>query len=150
MTTQLKARQDTFDLVAFKLIQQGGPASARGGGACRYRTPEGKRCAAGHLIPDAEYHPDQEYKKASTVACLPNYYGNLAGCTTSPTLAALANYVGGAFLDDLQAAHDDAAARSLPHYTDDAWLAEWRDNMRALAERYGLDASILTWRESVA
>ena len=40
-------------------------------GSCRYRTPEGLKCAAGCLIPDAEYNPEFEGSCWATIA--PNF-----------------------------------------------------------------------------
>lgn len=57
-------RQDVFDAVAEHLIQQGKAAvsakSPDGFEYCRYRTPDGCKCAVGALIPDNAYDPGIE------------------------------------------------------------------------------------------
>lgn len=42
--------QEVFDWVAYNLLRQNEQASVDG--RCRYITPDGKRCAAGFLLPD--------------------------------------------------------------------------------------------------
>lgn len=50
--------QETFDTVARHLLTQ----RMRSGtfGACLYRGRDGRKCAAGCLLPDEEYHPSME------------------------------------------------------------------------------------------
>lgn len=49
-------KQETFDRVVQHLRQQAAKAEDSNGG-CMYRTPDGKRCAVGALIPDELYRP---------------------------------------------------------------------------------------------
>ena len=51
--------QETFDTVAKHLLTQG-QRSTDGANTCRYRGSEGRKCAAGVLIPDAVYVDDME------------------------------------------------------------------------------------------
>ena len=51
--------QEAFDLVATKLLDQDGP-SVQVDGVCRYRSDDGRRCAAGWLISDVYYHKTME------------------------------------------------------------------------------------------
>lgn len=51
-------RQEMFNHVATKILEQGGPAWSVQG--CVYRTADGKKCAAGWLIPDELYKTDME------------------------------------------------------------------------------------------
>ena len=53
------ARQRVFDLVLNALRCQG-EASLSEKGGCAYRSPDGNKCAIGHLIPDSLYRPDLE------------------------------------------------------------------------------------------
>ena len=46
-----------LDTVEKELIKQGGP-SANEAGMCLYRSPEGRKCGVGVLIPDELYTPD--------------------------------------------------------------------------------------------
>lgn len=54
--------QQVFDRVARHLLTQGEKATAFSRLACMYRTDTGLKCAAGCLIPDAEYYDNLEYK----------------------------------------------------------------------------------------
>ena len=50
--------QETFDQCVAHLRRQKVPAIE--GAKCLYRTTDGKKCAAGYFIPDAEYDPVME------------------------------------------------------------------------------------------
>ena len=50
--------QDAFDISTRGIIAQGGFAVR--GESCRYRMSDGKKCAAGQLIPDEHYDPKIE------------------------------------------------------------------------------------------
>lgn len=55
--------QQTFDMVVNGLRSQGNFGLTKGDRenySCRYRTPEGFKCAAGMLIPDDQYDPNME------------------------------------------------------------------------------------------
>ena len=53
--------QTTFDTVARHLLTQGRQARRDINSlSCMYRAPNGDRCAAGCLIPDADYNPQFE------------------------------------------------------------------------------------------
>ena len=56
----MPSRQETFETVVKHLIRQGKKAEVVGSLSCRYRTPDGLKCAAGCLIPDSEYSPSFE------------------------------------------------------------------------------------------
>lgn len=62
--------QEIFDTVALHLLTQNAPAKTTDG-ACLYRAPDGKKCAAGCLIPDHLYTPKIEHMGLS------NLLGNL-------------------------------------------------------------------------
>lgn len=49
-------KQEVFDKVVRGLASQGYQTSMRGG-TCKYRGEGGRKCALGHLIPDALYVP---------------------------------------------------------------------------------------------
>ena len=51
-------RQETFDLVIQKMIEQGEKCSERD--QCLYRGLQGRKCAAGVLIPDCYYEQSME------------------------------------------------------------------------------------------
>lgn len=55
---KLGTHQETFDKVATHLITQ--RAASRDYSGCRYRGPDGLKCAVGCLITDEYYHPGIE------------------------------------------------------------------------------------------
>ena len=66
MITLPKTLQEIFDIVAEHLMQQGRRSDKDS--TCRYRGPDGLKCAAGILISDEEYHPDMEERSWSTLS----------------------------------------------------------------------------------
>lgn len=59
-------KQETFDMVVAHLRKQGVPAVD--GYVCKYRTPDGLKCAAGCLIPDGMYDESIELCRADDPA----------------------------------------------------------------------------------
>lgn len=57
-----KREEEIVRLIAQRILDQGGAAVtyAYGGGMCRYRTDDGKKCAVGGFIPDELYNPSIE------------------------------------------------------------------------------------------
>lgn len=51
--------QGIVDHVSAAIVEQGAP-SQKASGMCMYRGPNGRKCAAGHLIPDELYHEGLE------------------------------------------------------------------------------------------
>lgn len=58
-------RQQIFDTVVSKLLIQG--QNSVDEVVCRYRGPEGRKCAIGHLIPDELYNPDFETRSIDMI-----------------------------------------------------------------------------------
>lgn len=115
-----KTPQQIFDECVEHLARQGRPAVD--GGGCRYRTEGGDMCAFGIFIPDDAYRPEFEGCKASQIidrGSLPSYMA--------------ANR---ALFDQLQWAHDANSKRDLV-----VWLDNLPIRLRAVAERFDLDAS---------
>ena len=123
--------QEIFDTVATHLFTQGeragifvdedddsGPEFE-----CRYRTPQGAKCAVGVLLPDEVYDPGME---GSSVQ------GICEGSFQVPSWIASTL----SLLMDLQHVHDEP----LSWYNDKSML----DDLRIIADRYGLDAGVLT------
>lgn len=117
--------QETFDFVVAKLREQGEPAFVvhddRSGGACRYQLPDGRRCAAGHLMGD-----DAPMNNPNTLYALVH-----EGVVERPR-----------FMDlvlTMQGAHDRPALGLL---TGHAWARECAERMIALANRYDSGPSI--------
>lgn len=63
--------QEIFDFAVNHLRTQGVPSVTPGDmGQCRYRGPNGTKCAFGAFISDAEYSPDMEGKTVFTLSRL--------------------------------------------------------------------------------
>lgn len=70
--------QEIFDTVVTGLFEQGGPSMDKYG-ACMYRGCNGRKCAAGWLIPDDLYDPSIEGNSAERV--LPLMFGKAPAWT---------------------------------------------------------------------
>ena len=121
-------KQEIFNIVATKLLEQGKPCSVNG--ICRYRYNE-MRCAVGHLLNDDQL--DQIIGlQGETVNALITYKGNVVPAYF---------HVEKIFLRALQTAHDvPARVDSNP----DTWLESWKTYMQHIASEYKLDASLVT------
>lgn len=123
----MKTQQEVFDFVVKALVEQGRPAWDPKQRMCMYRTPDGCKCAAGHLIPDESYKPSFERKSIDAVV--------LRG-----VVAAIG--VEGHLLYRLQRAHDQAAEEAaravIPR-----WLQGWAHNMRVVALTFNLSPALL-------
>lgn len=121
-------RQEMFDKAARGVIAQGGPSGVRRFNAiyCKYRGPNGRKCAIGHLIEDDE--------AAET----------LDACSVAQTVGALArrgflfSVKDADFLQRIQSAHDIAALSD-----DERFIREFREAMRGIAARYDLSPAVL-------
>lgn len=60
-------RQETFDIAVTGVLGQGGQ-SIHEEGHCVYRNEKGRKCAAGHLIPDDRYDESLEYASVCEIA----------------------------------------------------------------------------------
>jgi hypothetical protein len=133
----LRTKQEVFDYVAIKLIEQ--DRASMFGTDCQYRTPDGCRCAAGWLIPDDEYSAEMEGELVWEVA------------TRSPTLNQLERSFGEVFLQQLQSAHDgghwypggNPTDLTLWPNRDPDWLGSFKARMRIVAQNHGLNAEVL-------
>lgn len=130
-------QQQIFNTVALGIRKQGGPSlgfdPTQSGTekVCLYRGANGRKCAAGHVIPDAEYRPAME--------------GTRIGAIWGPQDEDAA-----ALLRDLQSAHDNAAMQWNPvtpltrdphqvEVSDEQFLGDWRQRMIRIAEQYELN-----------
>jgi len=113
--------QELFDFVVSSVIKQGGPSVALTNGQieCLYRSPEGRKCAVGFLIPDDKYTPACEshlprwLRRKGFIENISDYQLNM--------------------IDRLQYAHDEASAGefidtflSLCKRTASAFYLEWK------------------------
>lgn len=102
-------KQEMFNKVWLGLQAQGWKQSIIGT-TCRYRGPEGLKCAVGHLIPDDKY---QSYWESSSIAYLIGRFPLLLGMQLTEEDME--------FLEHLQRAHDQNAIR---HQFDENGKAE--------------------------
>jgi hypothetical protein len=122
-------RQDLFDVIAWNLLRQNAKATAPDGVKCRYRAPDGKRCAIGWIMPDDVYSEALEYRGVPDVATVlmgTEYGGDYARF--------LDRHIG--MLNDFQEMHDARQPREWPVY------------LRAIAQRHGLNANTVDHYEN--
>lgn len=105
--------QDIYDFVANHLLTQGSPALDKNGD-CVYRTQDGRSCAVGCLIPDANYHDDMEFRG---VAVLAEQFRKFLPDFISANVP---------FLINLQSLHDNTPPQM------------WREGLADLAAKYDL------------
>lgn len=110
-------RQRIYDIVKDGLIKQGGFSMRCG--MCAYRGANGRKCAAGLFIDDADYEEGFEGK---AICKLPRHVFGLAETEFQ-------------FLAELQKIHDDAALLSGL-----GGFIGWAAHMTALTKKYGLEA----------
>ena len=82
--------QEMFDIAARGIIAQGGPSVSNGG--CRYRSANGRRCAAGFFLTDEVYNVEMEGHNAAFV------FNDVEGFNSNDRI----------FLRKLQRVHDNA------------------------------------------
>lgn len=105
--------QQIYDTALFGLRRQGAASVNESG--CLYRGDEGRKCAVGMLIPDADYEFSMEQQCSSLL--LSKY----------PRLAYLREHR--ALLELLQDAHDDYLTTS---------VEDWEHEMQVIAAHLGL------------
>lgn len=71
--------QEVFTTVKNHLLTQNAKSGVPdlfipSGFSCKYRDPEGRKCAAGVLIPDSEYNPDWEGRLSHVVPYILNNF----------------------------------------------------------------------------
>lgn len=132
-------QQETFDFVVGAIVAQGGP-SCNDMGYCRYRTSDGRKCAAGHCIPDEVYNPEFEGCTAGP--------GHLAAASlASHPVARLRQAIADAGHDpdlvyQLQKAHD-ASTHDFGHRrTDEEFLVEFKLKATRVAALFGLNTGV--------
>ena len=149
-------RQEMFDFVATKLIEQGGPAN-NVDGSCRYRTDKGRKCAAGWLIEDKFYDPRMENLSISAMQMSTDggwRENQIERCDHPESLLYFGLIDSGVSPDDiefvgqLQQAHDQPVTSLYKRgygegSTDERWLITWREQMHFVAQREGLSPAVL-------
>lgn len=119
--------QETFDQAVLGVLEQGGPslrAAINGKMDCAYRGEDGRKCAAGHLIPDSWYRAGME--------------SIVAKSDTPAGMALLQLGHSLSLVHRLQAAHDDAALLPSRRVTDNEFLARFCAEVHELASKENL------------
>lgn len=111
-------RQYLFDIAWQHMNAQGAPS--RHDGVCRYRSPDGKSCAAAPFI--ISYSEELE---GNPWDCVAHYWPERID-----TAALQESY----FVTELQDCHDNAVSFADP----DGYMTRYRHFMRGLAAKYGL------------
>lgn len=115
-------KQKVYDKVARHLLTQNEKAVLEEN-MCRYRTPDGRKCAVGCLIPDDVYHDSIEGDTVRRLLC--------SARDISTVLRQNLSYeVHGELLSALQTLHDESEVRT------------WRKGLREIAVTFDLDDSI--------
>ena len=109
--------QEAFDISTRGIISQGGPSM--NGESCVYRARDGKKCAAGWLLPDSEYKPEMDGKKMTSRA--------IEFFVKSGVLS---------LIDSLQLAHDEASGLS-------PFWSYWKKRLQEIAIAYKLNPAVL-------
>jgi hypothetical protein len=115
-------KQETFDIVARHLLTQNakawGPYDSDIGPTqgCVYRDADGRKCAAGCLIPDDVYRPRLE--------------GEIADGQVMRAIL-------------IDHGHEPGFVRSLQHVHDDYVAEEWPHKLRIMADRNGLSSEVV-------
>ena len=117
---------DTQQILNFcvkKIVEQGGPSMDQSD-SCRYRGPNGAKCAIGHLIGDDEYLPAFE---GNTVLALSRNYSDIKFKNFDLTDCEVR-----ILLVQLQEAHDRAAYETA--YDSSTFLAEFEKRIGWMME----------------
>jgi hypothetical protein len=105
--------QQVFDQVATHLLKQKRRSEGKGSGLCAYKSENGRKCAAGCLISDAEYKPEFEgnnWREMISRHKVPAYHEEL--------------------ILTLQSLHDKVPP------------PEWCEGLRKIAKTYDLKATV--------
>lgn len=124
--------QEILNKVVAHMREQGRQSNTAGpGSSCRYRSPDGARCAVGCLIPDDIYNPGIEGRSVNSAA-------------VQMLLMDLGLQQHKSLLISLQGAHDwawgsheedgDTDFKPVP-----PWMQIFEHRARGLAKRYGLE-----------
>lgn len=134
---QVYTMQQAFDTAARGVIEQGGPAMNMEA-TCQYLNEDGLKCGVGHLLPDDKTRKDWDLSVGAIVDLADD--DELWPAAMAPKLeAAGLTGLSRRFLEDLQKAHDNPANKFSSNY-----LADFRQNMRDLAEKWELDPKVVS------
>ncbi len=127
-----RSLQNIFDTVAEHLLIQSEKSIL--GGSCAYRGEDGRRCAIGVFIPDEYYDESME---GITLGCIPDNVDELAGDEVRFCQALRNNGI------DVYNDKTIELLRMLQRVHDAHLIKNWPEKLYWVAERYGLDASVV-------
>lgn len=145
--------QEVFDAVYLGLASQDFKPSADDNGACYYRSNDGCKCAAGHVIPDDLYAPSMENRKFGTIC----YKGEIPGNSELSLASALFPGTGFAqretlidFLGMLQSVHDHSVHHRREGFDKrpETEAAILKNGLEAFAGAHGLTIPEIPTKES--
>jgi len=119
----MKTLQQIFDQAYNGILAQGGQSSDTVG-RCMYRGPGGRKCAVGHLLPDALYHRSMEGQAV-------DYSTRVLGSALLQAGIDMEDRPTKNLVIRMQAIHDDIYGGN--------FLEEFKSSMRALAIENNLE-----------
>jgi hypothetical protein len=118
----MPTKQETFDTVARHLLTQGEKSEIDGVG-CAYFGQEGRRCAAGVLIPEDKYDPEFEGEQL---------YHGASGQPENEASKVI-----------YEAGHDLSLCQDLQFVHDSEDVCNWIRMLGSLAENWDLSTAVL-------
>lgn len=154
--------QEAFDKVVDCLADQGGPSIdlSTGTPSCRYRGPDGRRCAVGCVLPDDKYDSSFEGVRVSNIFVARSLVGVIEEIGGG---LAYANQRGVIFMSNLQDAHDLSLFEKMTLTWGDPWRSQLDThggsggvvredgvavNLTRVADHHGLDSARVSARWS--
>lgn len=133
----MRTLQEIFDTAYLGLIAQGAPA-VDSDYSCKYRTPDGLKCAVGMLIADEHYKQDFEnvpVRSARTREEDPLECASMLELGTALERSGIDLLQARGMLVEMQRAHDEYARKLVPPMP---FVAYIRDAFAAIAARHHL------------
>lgn len=127
--------QEIFNTVWNGLLSQMRKSTKLGDSlSCKYRGAEGRKCAAGFLIPDEEYIPEWD------TVCTPSWGNRREEYThsNSSEYAPMSEEAADKFLALQERIGYVTLVRELQGIHDSYFPADWEEQLRLFAQRYGL------------
>lgn len=107
--TKFKTRQELFTTAFEGLRSQKWRRAVSVGGGCRYRTPQGDKCAIGHCIPDDKYDPIFDTELGSISTGYKSEYEESANYKAMRKAAGI-RFADLGFAKSMQVTHDSASS----------------------------------------
>lgn len=122
--------QELFNQAVRVIINQGDPSINRESGQCVYRNSNGRKCVAGHFIPDEKYSPDMEEQAI--------FWRFDDGHEFNLTFEGIFEDLNVKMLGELQHIHD-----SCDHDSDQKFMSEWISQMTEFGKIHSLNLDVV-------